>query len=291
VLLQQRRLNLAARRHLRSTSTFGDVDTLDDEIEALRRTRSCLAREAGPLASARERLDRALRSEREEFIDRVDYGDTRRVGEIRALDRYHRLLFNYPRLSRMLLPSIRRIAQAEGRPARLLELASGHGALSLHLARSAAARGWPVEVTGSDIQPAYVDEGNRRAQAAGLPVQFMRQNAFELDVAPGAFDLAFIALSIHHLSPRQLGRALAQASAACPHGVIAIDGKRSLWLLGWLAISWAPTLNPYWLHDAVVTGMRFYSAPELQLIGERAAPDRRVRVTQHRPGLCALQLT
>ena len=290
MLLQQRRLNAAARDRLRAADAFGGVEALDDEIEALRQTRKALARDAGHLTAARDRLDRALRSEREEFIDRADYGDARRVGEIRALDRYHRMLFNYPRLARILLPSIERVAAAEGRPARFLELASGHGALALYLARCARDRDWPLEVVGSDIQPAYVDEGNQRARDAGLPVTFVEQNAFALDVAHGAFDLAFIALSIHHFSPSQLGRALAQASAACRHGVIAIDGHRSLWLLGWLALSWAPTLNPYWLHDAVVTGMRFYSAPELELIGERAAPSRRASVTHHRPGFTALQL-
>lgn len=296
MVLQLHRLNLDAQARLTGAANAfpHDDDALerhiDETVKELRQTRRTLARRRGGLWRVQESLDRRLRTERVEYLDRDDYPEESRRAEMRALDRYNQLLFNYHRMERIVVPELLAIARREGRPARFLELAGGAGAFSLRLAERVKREGLPIEVTGSDIQPGLIEVAQHDARRRGVPARFEVLNAFATGLDDRAQDLAFIAQSLHHLSPGQLGRAVREATRVAGDGLVALDGRRSLFLLGFLAASWAPTLNACYVHDAVVTARKFYSEPELRLIAELAAPSATVTVRRAEPGYSVVRV-
>ncbi|MCB9759955.1 MAG: class I SAM-dependent methyltransferase [Alphaproteobacteria bacterium] len=244
-----------------------------------------LAGARGPAARLAASLDAALRTEIEEHFDRAETSDADRRALARTLDRFNRLHGSYGRFLRLLRPTLDEVSAREGRPARVLELASGSGAFSMALAVHARRAGLAVEVTGSDIQPDYVRAANAASEARGAGVRFIHLDACAIDLDPGRFDLVFIANSLHHFSARQLAAMVAGARRVATTGFVGVDGHRSLYLLAWLAVVGA-VLPPWplFLHDSVVTGRKLYSEPELEAITRLGAPDARVSVRTSWPG-------
>jgi SAM-dependent methyltransferase len=69
-------------------------------------------------------------------------------------------------------------------PRRILDLATGTGAIALLLAQ----RGY--HVTGVDISEAMIERARAKAAAMGLEVEFLRRDAAALDLPAGSFDAA-----------------------------------------------------------------------------------------------------
>ena len=72
---------------------------------------------------------------------------------------------SYLRFFELIAPMLRQVEERHGRPARVLELASGSGGFAIALASLAARRGLRVEVTGSEHRPALRRAGH--AQGGG----------------------------------------------------------------------------------------------------------------------------
>ncbi len=251
----------------------------DEAIARLRRERLELAASAWERLNAR--LDRRVDTDVVEYLDRPGHPEAAKLRQIRWLHRQNLLLGSYRRFLRLLTPAIEEAARARaGAPAQLLELASGSGELTLALARLAAERRMPVEITGSDIVPEYVRDASARAKAAGVAARFRELNAFDLGAAlrPGEVDVAFIVQSIHHFSPGQLAMMIAQVGAAGARRFVGIDGRRGLLLLGALPALCSLSLDRYFVHDALVSVRRLYAEAELDLVASIAAPDARVAV-------------
>lgn len=237
-------------------------------------------------------LDRWLRSDAPEFLDRDDITPAAKVAIVARLDRLNRRLHAYRRFLAVLRPGIEAVHRREGRPVRLLELASGSGDFTLELARLAQAQQLPVAVHGSDYQPAHVQEGQRKARAAGLPVEFCTVNAFDMhNVADGEFDLIFLAQTMHHFSPGQLARMVEQASRKATSAFVGIDVRRSLHV--WGIVPAMAALNPDYafLHDGIISIRKMYSEPELALIARMGAPEWRVATRGIFPGYSVLEVT
>lgn len=67
---------------------------------------------------------------------------------------------------------------------RVIDVAAGNGNASLAAARRFA------EVTSTDYVPQLLEQGRRRAEADGLPMQFLVADAEQLPFEAGAFDVA-----------------------------------------------------------------------------------------------------
>jgi SAM-dependent methyltransferase len=295
VLLQLKSLNTRARADLGPPAVWSSMEELeqcaDQAIERLRARRQHLAAERGGSLKLCEQVDRLIRTNTFEYLDKPDHSVAEKKREVQALHRYNRLLFVYHSFLYILAPLIQEVAQRRGRAARLLELACGSGQFTLALGRLAHKRRLPVELVGSDVVPAYVQEGNAQARRARLPVTFREINAFDMhELYEGEFDLIFIGSSLHHFRPGQLARMIAQSVRVTGTAFVGIDGRRSLLFLGLLPVATLALGNRYLLHDSVITARRLYSEPELELVAQIAAPGRPVQVCAGARGTSVLTI-
>lgn len=271
-----------------------DGDTLeavtDRAVAELRAARIRAAARRGPLHRAWEAIDRAIRTDEGEWLDDPDFPEATKLEMVRALHLFNRVVGVYPRYLAILEPWIRKAAAAGARPVRVLELASGSGELACALLREARRRGLDVAVTASDVVPGYVAAGRETAARRGLELEWRALDAFDLSaLEDGAFDVAFVAQSIHHFGPGQLARVIAETRRVARQAFVAMDGRRSLANLALVPGLAAFALRRPHLHDATVTARRFYAEAELELVARIASRDRGVRVSS-RPGLSVLEI-
>ncbi len=275
----------------RAWTTAAELEeAADGAVAELRALRVELARTRRERACAW--VDRRVRTDATEYLDRPDYPEERKLRQVRLLHGQNRALGVYGRYLAILDATLRdaAAARADGR-ARVLELASGSGELALELAQLAARRGTPMAITGSDVVEAYVRDGNRRARELGIDAAFRLLDAFELEgVEHGEIDVAFIAQSMHHFTPGQLARMIAKVGALGARHFIGIDGFRSLLGVAVLPLLAAVTLDRHHFHDALVSARRMYAEEELRLIAELAAPAARVDVVFSEPAMTVVSV-
>jgi SAM-dependent methyltransferase len=226
-------------------------------------------------------VDDALRTDCPEHLDEPDYPAERKLAMVRALHRQNQLAGSYDRFVSILEPHLRAAARTRGGPARVLELASGSGELAMAVAARTRKRGLAVEVTGSDYVPDVVASARARAKVRRLPVRFEVLNAYDLASQPaGAFDVVFIAQSMHHFAPGQLATIIANATRIATRAFVGIDGWRSPLLLVALPAMAALTFQRDYVHDAWLSARKLYPEDELLALAELAAPSASSAVTR-----------
>lgn len=261
----------------------------NERIAALRSARVAEAARRGALAEAHARFDQALYTDEPEHLDERDFPADEKLRIVHALHGQNRATRAYWRFGRVLRPWIEGVARREGRRARLLELASGSGEFTLALGEEARRVGLPVEITGSDYVPEYVEAGREKARARDLDVRFEIIDAFDMSrVSPGAYDLVFIAQSVHHFSAGQLAMMIAQSRRIATSAFVAMDGRRSLMLLALLSTTSALTLRRSFFHDALTSARKLFPESELAEIARLAAPGAHVEVRPDHPGYSVL---
>lgn len=299
-MLQLRRLNREAADELRRSEALPprpwSLDTLesvtDARVHALRQLRQVAAQRSGPVTRAREAFDRHLRTTTVERLDRPEVSPERKQRIVSDLHDLNETVFSYRRFTAAMAPAIARVQARTGRPARVLELACGAGELALQLPKLAADRGLEVEVTASDVVPAYLEAGQAEAARRGVPVRFLDVNAFDLGAAVerGAYDVVFIGQSLHHFTPGQLALMMAGARDIQASAFVAVDGRRSLLLLSLIPGYGLLFKSLDFAHDALLSTRKFYSEPELELIAELAVPEVPARVRSSHPGYTIVTL-
>jgi SAM-dependent methyltransferase len=246
---------------------------VDAVIARMRTERARLALTAGALSRVSCALDEALRTNAVEHLDEPDYPESGKLAIALGLHLLNTVSASYRRFFSLLEPLLRDIAERHGRPARVLELASGSGGFAFALAALAKSKRLPVEVTGSDTVPLYVERSRAKAAAQALPVTFRQLNAFDMsDIADGAYDLIFVAQSVHHFSPGQLARMISESRRVATTAFVSVDGYRSLATTAVVSGTALLTLWPAMVHDAVISARKFYPEAELEAIASMAAP-------------------
>jgi hypothetical protein len=254
---------------------------IEHSVRAARAARAQTAASRGPWARLLERLDSWLRTSEREHLDDPYFPAADKLRIVQGLHLMNMATLSYGRFLSVLAPTLARIARRDGRPARLLELAGGTGGFALALADVAARRNIPVEVHGSDIVPVFVEHARAEAARRRLPVSFQVLDATDLScLGPGAYDIVFVAQSMHHFSPGMLGAMIAEASRVAGDSFVGIDGFRSLAMLGFVTGTAVLSLHPPSLHDAWISARSFYSHGDLRVIAELAAPGARVATTR-----------
>lgn len=119
--------------------------------------------------------------------------------------------------------------RADGRPLRVLDLATGGGELPVSLAAMAQAEGWPIEFWGCDASERALDIASKSAADAGVTVNFFRAMVPQQPLDRG-FDVVTSNLFLHHLEEEQVA-ALLRHLATCCGLVLMCDLDRTR--LGW----------------------------------------------------------
>lgn len=276
LLLRQRRRAVAGELLVREAGEIGRVATLwEHDRPAGRDALAALAerlvaehraevarRSRGPLSRVAAAVDRRMPTDTVELMDRADVAETTKVRIISDLERIQDLIGTYERLidvARPYLPVGGRLS--------VLDVASGHGGLPVWLATHAERLGLQIDVTASDIEPAFLAHARDNAAAAGVTVQTRVLDALDMDVAPGAYDLVTCTAAIHHLGHGRVAVLLAEAARVARRGVVFLDGYRSPTQLGVAVAAFAATGSARAsIHDCAVSVRKMYVPEELALI-------------------------
>lgn len=226
-------------------------------------------------------LDRRLRTDRMEYLDRDDVDDLKHK-VIESLDRSgrRRFLGGYEMCARAALDEVTDIDSPK-----ILELGSGLGGLSrklLEYHRSA-------QVTVTDIDPAFVAAVAASDLGSDPRATVREMDATAIDAPDGYYDLAVFALSLHHLPPERAAQVFAEGTRAAKKLLI-IDLRR--WRaplqLGLLTFTLPFTGIVPPLHDAVISSLRAYSPSALRSLAEYADPAITVEFRSRPRGATAL---
>lgn len=220
-------------------------------------------------------MDEYVRQGPAEFMDREDYPELLRKLEVFQLHCFNLVTGAY-QAAADVLGSIVQSSPGSWKRAGILDLASGYGGFPAFLAR----RYPDLPVTGSDIQPSYVEDANRR-EPDRENLHYEVINALDMGSQPGGSRLAVTILqAVHHFRPGQLARLIHEGVRVGRRGIVVADAVRSPLLPPALAAGTSLfTWNPFFVMDAVWSGLRMYHAAELALIAKIAVPG--AHVTTH----------
>jgi len=130
------------------------------------------------------------------------------------------LLPLYDPMTRLLgLEKARRVLldQAALRPlSRVLEIGSGTGSFSLLIKR----RHPDVEVVGLDPDPKALVRARRKAERAGVSIQFDQGYSGSLPYAEGTFDYVFSSMMFHHLKLEEKEKTLREVRRVLKPGAL-----------------------------------------------------------------------
>jgi SAM-dependent methyltransferase len=293
-MLQQRALN----RTILSDPSFRDALVppvgvargealeahVNSTVERLRTERKRRARHAPPATKLGVAIDAALRTDAVEHMDEPGYPESGKLGIALGLHMMNWASASYRKFFTLLLPLLREVEAKHGRPARVLELASGSGGFAFALEALAKKNGVRAEVTASDVVPLYLERGNRKAASSGAKVLFKHIDALDMkDIPDGAYDIVFVAQSVHHFSPGQLGRMIAETRRVATTAFVSVDGYRSLGMVAFVAGTAILSLWPAMVHDAVISVRKFYGEAELEAIARMGAPGAAVEIGRIKP--------
>ncbi|MBC7772887.1 MAG: methyltransferase domain-containing protein [Pyrinomonadaceae bacterium] len=133
------------------------------------------------------------------------------------------------RTASILWKSIQETARPlDGRPLRLLDIATGSGDIPLSIHKLAAQSGVPLAIDACDISPRAVAIASTRASAMKSDIHFFVLDALQ-DVIADTYDIITCSLFTHHLTPQQVTLLLSKMRSASRRLVLVSDLRRSLY--------------------------------------------------------------
>lgn len=178
-----------------------------------------------------------------------------------------------PPILRLLMKSAaNRRAASPQEPWRILELASGAGWLQLHLWKWLQKKGLPAQLGASDINPGLVKELATRLESWGVEATSQVADARWMpDMEDGAWDIAFLCYTLHHLPPGDAALCLYEMDRVSAGGLVVVDLLRG-WM-SWVGANisirvFARDSGAFGVHDTQASVRRGYTVHELGLLLE-----------------------
>jgi ubiquinone/menaquinone biosynthesis C-methylase UbiE len=220
----------------------------------------------GPNASC---LDRALQTDRPEYLDRDDIDPEVKRSVVKALERTGEWFGHHEKFAHLALEEVADVPDPH-----LLELGSGHGGLSAKLLEMHPT----ARLTVTDVEPESVAAIAAGELGAHPRATVREMDATAIDAADGAFDLAVFALSFHHLPPLAASRVFAEGTRVAKKLLI-IDMPRPPAPLHLLRLATMLPLAPLvpFVHDGVITSLRTYSPSALRALAAHAGVEVELR--------------
>ncbi|WBB57709.1 class I SAM-dependent methyltransferase [Streptomyces sp. WMMC500] len=223
----------------------------------------------GPAAA---RWDRLYETDREEYIDRPDTpAAARRV--LRGLDRLQRLTLGYRTCGRLTAAAL----GPAPRP-RVLELGAGCGRLSSDVLR----RHPTARVTASDVNPRVVAELRAGPLGRHPRAECAVVDATAIDAPAGAYDVAVMTTSLHHLTPDGVVALLGEGTRVA-RTLLLVDGWRNPLFLAAVPLMFL-TGGAAHVHDGVVSLRKMYSGAAVRALAGMCGAPLRVHTRFALPG-------
>jgi 2-polyprenyl-3-methyl-5-hydroxy-6-metoxy-1,4-benzoquinol methylase len=166
---------------------------------------------------------------------------------------------------------LRRLAMTrEQQTLHLLDVASGSGDVPLRWAEWAQRDGWNLQLTLLDLRSVAIEEQQRRARAADLPVLSLQHDCLQSPL-PTGFDVATCSLFMHHLENQQAVRLLQAMRRASNGSVIICDLERSYLNLALVSVASRLLSRSRVVHsDATLSIQGAFTMSEFQTISQQA---------------------
>lgn len=210
------------------------------------------------------------RDGRAELMDAsAEIGDAAELdANFRDIERVNRLLGGTATVLRHL-PALLATVPA-GRPATILDIATGSADIPLAIARWARRRGRPVAITASDVSDEILAVARRRV-GGGTEITLARYDARAVPLPDGAFDIVVCSLALHHFGPEDAVRILREMARLSSEGFILNDLRRGRlgFAAAWVAAR-CTTRNRLTRNDAPLSVRRAYTVPEIADLLRRA---------------------
>lgn len=162
-----------------------------------------------------------------ELMDQPSLGRSEHLQALQGLRRIN----SVSRPSSVLWAAIARLArqrEVNGRPVRVLDLATGGGDTPIELDRRARRAGLNLEIEGCDVNPQAVDYAQKQARAHNANVRFFVLDAVR-DTLPSDYDVLTCSLFLHHLDETDAITLLRHMGNAARRLVLVDDLVRSRW--------------------------------------------------------------
>jgi len=208
------------------------------------------------------------RTEGDELLDETGHDKAELAASLRDVRRIN-LLFGGLGTVRAHLPRLLNATSPE-RPVTILDLATGSADIPRHVIRWARDQGREVEITASDFSEDVLAIAARRV--APYPnIRLLRCDAREVPFADASLDIVLCSLALHHFSPPDAVRVLAEMDRVSRVGFIVNDLARSRpgYIGAWLVARLA-TRNRITQHDAPLSALRAYTPQELRMLLDKA---------------------
>lgn len=243
----------------------------------------------------RHYIDQLIWTQKSEHIDDPEFDIELKKQIVYGLHLKNKLFGTYCISIKILRPIIEYINLIENRPARILEIGSGSGQLSMAMYEQFQHTSLKVEMTGSDIVPEYVEAANLEAREKKYNINYKVIDALHLDqLPPNSYDIVFTLHSMHHFLPEQLIKIMAGARSVASQGFIGIDAYRGLSNLLFMGMLGGGkslvSLNPAFFHDSFISGRRMYSAKQLEIMARVGCPGSNIIAENLKPGLTVIKI-
>lgn len=219
------------------------------------------------------------RCDETEHIDKVDFPIEKKIKILKGLDLKNNIFGTYKSIFNYLKPLIVEVNEKENRAFRILELAGGLGDLSIGIYKEFidSNSNLKIDITGSDIVPAYIDISAEKASKKNYPINFKVIDIYKIEESDEeSYDIVITLHSIHHFKPLPLFHLIRKSQLIAKQGLFAIDGTRNIPnLLFMYSSALIPTiveLNGMYAHDALISARRMYSRDFLKKLAFLAEP-------------------
>lgn len=240
-------------------------------------------------------IDHLIWTQKSEHIDDPTFDIELKKQIVHGLHLKNKIFGTYCISIDILRPVIEYINKIEDRPARILEIASGSGKLSMAMYEQFQKSSLKVEMTGSDIVPEYVEEANLEAREKNYNINYKVIDALKLDeLDPDSYDVVFTLHSMHHFLPEDLMKIMKGARSVASQGFIGVDAYRGIANLFFMALLGGlkslVSFNPVFFHDSLISGRRMYSAKQLEIMARFSCPGTSIVAENLKPGLTVIKV-
>jgi SAM-dependent methyltransferase len=204
-----------------------------------------------------------------ELMDRPDVEPRALAQGLADLRRVNRWLGGTRAALQAVLPLVREVAA--GGEVRVLDVATGSADIPCALVRRARRDSVPLRVTATDLHPATVAAArlNVRVEPA---IEVAQADGLALELEDGAFDVAMCHTALHHFSPADAVRLLAEMARVASYAVVVTDLSRSRAAVAAVGLL-SHTLwrrHPVTHHDSMVSIRSAYTGEEARAIAQRS---------------------